>query len=1019
MKKWHPFMFDAADYHLLDIIKDIRYRKKKQKDLRQRVGPYLHPRGIKELAAPRELRMAYATAHLLDSLDAGRVEDRLTALQSIVDEVRSSTESNLRNNAARVMLQLMKELIRCDENDMLRQLALAHDFRRAASGRPRVIRSLLSHYHLLEMPEDWNQVSFDDHVHDANTKGRKNPCHLIMDAWIKGIREIRVIYYNHIPFQAVSELMNAASIMGIRAAIGIEYEIPFRGRMASFIWAPSGLHTAEAMTRFFNLPKVDAFMEKGREVSRYRAEKVLENLDIFNRKYRPEIETELAMEIPEASKEDFLVMVGLGQPSTLHLSAYLHSLVETAIRQSLHPAPLEVDTESPEAAIFVKRIEALETLTPEAIENRFLAPAKQDDSFSPEKDLPELLTLSPETLTEALARLHPSFSLTLNLKHLRVADVAELLFRTEGRISHLEIYNLKDQALGRAVAYREINALQLALNQGNIIILKRILMDCHHHLQLAHTSQATEQSKTLENILSHLTRLVSPYAIRPLQTRIGTDSTGNSPRFYGMGLVLRDTLPFRTRRFLQQKLGKNHHRPGIRIPVRPRVTWIPKKPPCRKLAPILYRLRYAKILRPVTHKKQSEFIIRKSAVRLEARGNVITLGGTMRQENPKAAFKHREKAFRFHPAAYLNTSLTQILKVVIGFIPAFLTFALTKDWWLLAYFGAVIWFFITGLRNILQSVLGGGGIRRSPLLKWHDHVRWNRVADSLLFTGFSVPLLDYVVKTRILDEIFAITTSSNPIALYAFMGLANGIYLSTHNFFRGLPRAAVIGNFFRSILAIPVAVLFSGICGQMLAGTGHGAPSEALQKWAAIISKTASDTVAGIIEGLADRFHNLELRAQDYRKKMRQIFDTCMELELAFPRSDILTLLSDTKNRILPENHPHTRLTTMIVINVLDLLHFFMYQPRARVALQKRMDRMSFEEREVFCAYHQMLKEEKHVSTLLINGLIGKNFGPGLSFYLATYPQYLHYLSQWVPDAALQCRTDQNDDKRPSAFPSG
>ncbi len=44
------------------------------------------------------------------------------------------------------------------------------------------------------MPEEWNQVSFDDHVHDSNTKGRKSPSHLIMDAWIKGIRRLIVIY---------------------------------------------------------------------------------------------------------------------------------------------------------------------------------------------------------------------------------------------------------------------------------------------------------------------------------------------------------------------------------------------------------------------------------------------------------------------------------------------------------------------------------------------------------------------------------------------------------------------------------------------------------------------------------------------------------------------------------------------------------------------------------------------------------------------------------------------------------
>ena len=83
-----------------------------------------------------------------------------------------------------------------------------------------------------------------------------------------------------------------------------------------------------------------------------------------------------------------------------------------------------------------------------------------------------------------------------------------------------------------------------------------------------------------------------------------------------------------------------------------------------------------------------------------------------------------------------GSGLKNTLEILIGFVPAFATFALTKDWWLLAYCGAFIWFGITGLRNILQSVLGGGGLRRSPLLRWNAYVSWDRIADSLLFTGF-------------------------------------------------------------------------------------------------------------------------------------------------------------------------------------------------------------------------------------------------------------------------------------------
>ena len=102
----------------------------------------------------------------------------------------------------------------------------------------------------------------------------------------------------------------------------------------------------------------------------------------------------------------------------------------------------------------------------------------------------------------------------------------------------------------------------------------------------------------------------------------------------------------------------------------------------------------------------------------------------------------------------MNTGLKNILKVLVGFIPAFLTFSLTKDWWVLAYLGAFIWFGVTGLRNIIQSVLGGGGLKRSPLLQWNSFISWSRIADSLLYTGFSVPLLDFLVKTQLLDRHF-------------------------------------------------------------------------------------------------------------------------------------------------------------------------------------------------------------------------------------------------------------------------
>jgi hypothetical protein len=254
-------------------------------------------------------------------------------------------------------------------------------------------------------------------------------------------------------------------------------------------------------------------------------------------------------------------------------------------------------------------------------------------------------------------------------------------------------------------------------------------------------------------------------------------------------------------------------------------------------------------------------------------GNVVTLGG-LRQAG-KGRFSLGDEEVREQigkPFKYMNTGLKNLLKVSIGFIPAFLTFSLTKDWWVLAYLGAFIWFGVTGLRNIIQSVLGGGGLKRSPLLQWNSFISWSRIADSLLYTGFSVPLLDFLVKTQLLDNTFGVTTSTNPILLYSVMALANGIYISTHNIFRGLPKSAAVGNFFRSILSIPLAIIFNAALSSIMHSAMVPGVEEALQKWAAVISKFASDCVAGVIEGLADRQTNIRIRLADYKAKLALLF---------------------------------------------------------------------------------------------------------------------------------------------------
>ena len=154
------------------IVNDVLTRDESRKHTKKIIYPYLHPHGIKEIAESRGLRIAHAVVHLLEYLEAEGVDDRLNALRSIRDELLDTAEGIMPKNTARVLMQIMKELVRA-HGDYDLQLRLAHDFRTAATGKPGIIRAQMKKYHLLEMPEHWNQITFDDHVHDANTKGQE------------------------------------------------------------------------------------------------------------------------------------------------------------------------------------------------------------------------------------------------------------------------------------------------------------------------------------------------------------------------------------------------------------------------------------------------------------------------------------------------------------------------------------------------------------------------------------------------------------------------------------------------------------------------------------------------------------------------------------------------------------------------------------------------------------------------------------------------------------------------------
>lgn len=991
-----PLYFDKKDHQLLGIVSDV-LRHREGRDLKRLLAPIMHPRGVKEMAATKGLRIAYAVASLFRSLERGQADERLRSLRALRDETLHSSHSHLRLNTARVLMQIMKELVR--EKDESRRLQLARDFRNTATGKPRTVAAQLRRYHLAEMPEAWNQVSFDDHVHDANTKGRKSATHLIMDAWIKGIRRLTVIYYNHVPPEVARELLEAGAITDIRVRVGIEYCAPLRGRFVRFIWTPRGIADPSEFLDFLELPDTAQIMAEGREVSQYQQRYVLAALDEFNARHLPQLNAELGLDMPPLAREALEAMVGSGEASLHHLAKLIHDQLFpllAARAQELRSACALGPAEREAAEDLVRRMNALDI---ETLIARYLAPECNPGLHNPyvpnqDEDAPLLLRLPPAVLLARLAGLHSGHTITLNLAHLRAADVLELLYDCGGLITHLEIFNYKDTAYGRSTDNKRIIELQSAVNSGNAVRLKKAIVTAIE--DLGDAPEYADQRAKLVRVLSGMAVLRTAYAKTRLSSRIGTDSTGSSARVPGMGLVVRDTLPGKAQRSLEQTVPR-HAQVPVRVRVLRRATYLPEDDDSWAWRQKERLARAVPLLAPWLYDRREDWVVDGYEASAPEHSNICLLGGFQPESGNGLRLDcdaPQPDAADRPPLRYMNSSLSNGLKILLGFIPAFLTFALTKDWWVLAYLGAFLWFGITGVRNVIQSVLGSGGIRRSPLLRWTEYVSWDRLADSLMYTGFSVPLLDWLVKSLLLDQAMGINAHTGPILLYSVMALVNGLYIMTHNLFRGLPRSAAFGNLFRTVLSIPLAVAFNAGAGLLLTQAGIPDVDGELQKWAAVISKLASDCVAAVIEGLADRRANMRLRFFDYRGKLRQLFDTYASLELRHPTQDVARLLESPKRLVTELGAESRELLSMVIVNALDLMYFWFYQPRARTVLTLLLREMTREERRVFLLSQMVLQREREISQMFLDGLVGRNFAKALAFYLDRYQQYLEDLQE-------------------------
>ena len=130
--KQASWLFDLQDHQLIQLVNSFVAARNMSMSLAQ-PEEGLHPRGIIKLTTDPGMRIARAVIILLESLEARGPQERLQALRRLHDEVLYSALSSLQKNTARVLIQIMKDLVRAAPHVHI-QRPLPHDFSQAARG---------------------------------------------------------------------------------------------------------------------------------------------------------------------------------------------------------------------------------------------------------------------------------------------------------------------------------------------------------------------------------------------------------------------------------------------------------------------------------------------------------------------------------------------------------------------------------------------------------------------------------------------------------------------------------------------------------------------------------------------------------------------------------------------------------------------------------------------------------------------------------------------------------------------
>ncbi len=771
-------------------------------ELPERLEPPLpsHPAGFQRLVRKRRLTMAEAYLRVVADARPEASQARLAALRLLVHLASHAKTLAMPLNTARVQVALMKEAVKA-ANQRTRQLELMSDFACASYGRPAVIRRVLSELGLIEVPEVGKPLrdlglGWDDHVHDVLSEGRKTPSQLVLDAFIKGMSHLTVAYYDLADEDAVSESIEAGDILGVRVRVGVEFSAgPERARL-HFMWVPpqeSGLVGLRQLLDEHS-EGLHPFWEALASNAQRRSAAVAALLEHFNATYLVEFNDRFPekpyLHVKPLQWEALRRRVPGGHVTRLHLA----QLLWEALVPVQHRRVLMLRNQWRHARERHRR-GRLSGWELSQVEQRHALARRRYAELTPLGVLRTVTAAGRWDYDSALSEVGPTLELL-------TACGGETVFihpLSQGMQAALDTLVAHHASISAVEVFNMVDAAD-----RDPAVLRRfaelvaLLRSGRPERVAASLSDWGLQPPSAEALAA----ACDWYAEHPLSARCGSDSVGRASRVPGMGFVAAHSLSRAARRQVERR--------GARSLPPPVVALLPQGSPAQG--------------------------------RRAERAAVHMLGSTtgpspnpVGDEPPPSRLSPR-RVWR-----YLNINLRGLLKVAVGVVPAVLVVGPRY---------AALWLFITGLRNVLVDLLSSSGL---ALRSWRlSSVDRDNLADSLLWTGFSVPLLAWAKDG--FDWGWALAGGPEgvwqTVAKFWVIAFTNGLYISSHNRVRGFEPRVVRANFLRSVLSWPLAALGSALL------TPLGVP-------AIVQAKIWSDVVAGVVEGSSKLLRRLRLAQRD------------------------------------------------------------------------------------------------------------------------------------------------------------